>query len=90
MSFLEIAIIISTIFISIGLMLILIRFILGPTIEDRIVSIDLFASVGISIIAIYSISNNNYEFLDIGIMIALLSFLGTVAFANYLERRNKR
>ena len=77
MSFLEVALNISIIMIGISLILIFIRLAIGPTIEDRIV-------------AVYAIQNKTTTFLDVGIIIALLAFLGTVAFAYYLERRTRR
>ena len=90
MSFLEFAINISIIVIGISLILIFIRLAIGPTIEDRIVALDLLAANAIGFVAVYAIQNKTTVFLDVGIIVALLAFLGTVAFAYYLERRTKR
>jgi multicomponent Na+:H+ antiporter subunit F len=44
------------------------------------------ASVGIGIVAVYALATEDVAVFDIALVIALLSFLGTVAFAYYLER----
>jgi multicomponent Na+:H+ antiporter subunit F len=89
MNFLEIAINSSIIMIGISLILIFIRLAIGPTIEDRIVALDLLAANAIGFVSVYAIQNKTTTFLDVGIIIALLAFLGTVAFAYYLERSTR-
>jgi multicomponent Na+:H+ antiporter subunit F len=69
--------------------LIVIRFLKGPSIVDRVIALDLIITVGIGIIAVYSIITNRPTFLDIAMILALIAFLGTVAFSYYLEKRNK-
>jgi len=74
---------------SIALIIVFIRFLIGPTIVDRIIALDLVVTIGIGIISIYSIINNQPNFLDIALILALIAFLGTVAFTYYLEKRDK-
>jgi multicomponent Na+:H+ antiporter subunit F len=62
----------------------------GPTIEDRIVAFDILTSIAIAFLSVYAVKTNETTIIDIGIILALLAFLGTVAFAYYLERRTKR
>ncbi len=69
--------------------IIFVRFIKGPTLSDRVVSLDLLLTTGIGIIAIYSIYTDQPTFLDIAMILALIAFLGTVAFSYYLEKREK-
>ena len=90
MSFLEISLNISLIIVSLSLLLIFIRLYMGPTIEDRIVALDLLSIVAIAFIGVYSIKADSVQFIDVGIILSILAFLGTVAFAFYLERRNRR
>lgn len=90
MSFLAVALNISIVIIGISLILIFIRLAYGPTIEDRIVALDLLAANAIGFVAVYAIQNKSTAFLDVGIIVALLAFLGTVAFAYYLERRTRK
>jgi len=72
-----------------ALVLVTIRFILGPTIIDRIIALDLIVTIGIGIIAIYSVLYDQPNFLDIALILALIAFLGTVAFTSYIEKRDK-
>jgi len=74
---------------SISVILIIIRFLKGPSIVDRVIALDLIITTGIGIIAVYSIITNRPTFLDIAMILALIAFLGTVAFSYYLEKRNK-
>ncbi|MBZ0292845.1 MAG: cation:proton antiporter [Anaerolineae bacterium] len=63
------------------------RFIRGPRISDRIVSLDSLVTLGIGIIVTYAIATDEPVILDTATVLALISFLGTVAFAYYLQRR---
>jgi multicomponent Na+:H+ antiporter subunit F len=74
---------------SISVILIAIRFLKGPSIVDRVIALDLIITTGIGLIATYSIITNQPTFLDIAMILALIAFLGTVAFSYYLEKRNK-
>ncbi len=73
--------------ISLGLILTFIRLVRGPSLPDRVVALDLAVALAIGIIACYAILFNQPAFLDVAIIIALISFLGTIAFAYYIERR---
>lgn len=70
-----------------ALVLVLIRMIKGPSLSDRVVALDLAASIVIAAIVAYAIATNQPVFVDVAIVMALLLFLGTVAFAYFLEKR---
>jgi len=72
-----------------ALFLAFIRLFKGPTLPDRIVALDLIATLIMGFIATYAIGTDKPVYLDVSIAIALTSFIGTVAFARYLERRTK-
>jgi multicomponent Na+:H+ antiporter subunit F len=76
--------------ISISILLVFIRILKGPTIEDRIVGLDILSAIAIGFISVYASITDSKTILDIGIILALLAFLGTVAFAYYLERRTRK
>ena len=90
MNFMEWATQISVIVIGLSILIIFLRLIVGPSIEDRIVALDLLSANAIAFIVVYSIQKNTTTFLDVGIILALLAFLSTVAFAFYLGRRVKQ
>lgn len=74
---------------ALSVLLVFVRFFLGPGISDRVVALDLLITIGIGIIAVYSIMSGKAAFLDIAMILALIAFLGTVAFSYYLEKREK-
>ena len=76
--------------ISTSMLLVFVRLAKGPTIEDRIVAFDLLTAIGIGFLSVYAIKTESVKILDVGIILALLAFLGTVAFAYYLERRTRK
>lgn len=66
-----------------------VRLLRGPSLPDRVVAFDLLATVGVGISAAYAMAHNQPVFLDVAVVIALISFVGTVAFARYIEERLK-
>lgn len=72
-----------------SVVLVFIRFFKGPALSDRVVALDLLITIGIGIIGVYSIVSEQSTFLDIATILALIAFLGTVAFSYYLEKREK-
>lgn len=73
-----------------SILLIFVRFVKGPSISDRVVAVDLLVTSGIGIIAVYSILTNQPTFLDIALILALIGFLGTVAYSFYIQKSNKK
>ena len=76
--------------IGLSILVIFVRLVIGPSIADRVVALDLLSANAIAFIAVYSIKNNSTTFLDVCIIVAILAFLGTVAFAFYLGKGKKR
>jgi multicomponent Na+:H+ antiporter subunit F len=68
-------------------MLAVIRLIRGPSLPDRVVALDLISILAAGITAIYAIASGQAVFLDVATILALVSFLGTVAFARYVEKQ---
>jgi len=58
----------------------------GPTLPDRIAALDLIAVLALAMAAVYAMLTGEPVYLDVGIALSLLTFVGTVAFASYLER----
>jgi multicomponent Na+:H+ antiporter subunit F len=75
-------------FLAIGFIAAFIRLARGPHLPDRIISLDLMSVMAIGFFVAYGVKNNQPSFLDVSIILALITFLGTVAFAYYLERRS--
>jgi len=60
------------------------RLIVGPTIQDRLVSLNSISIIFILILALYSLDTENFFFLDISISFLLLDFVGMIAYTKYL------
>jgi multicomponent Na+:H+ antiporter subunit F len=72
---------------GVALCLAFLRLVRGPTLPDRVVALDLITVLVVAIIVLYDIATNEHVLLDAAIVLALIAFLGTVAFARYIERR---
>lgn len=73
-----------------SLVLTFVRLVRGPGLSDRVVALDILSLIGICVTGVYAIATEQSLFLDVALVLALISFLGTVAFAFYIERRNAR
>jgi multicomponent Na+:H+ antiporter subunit F len=62
------------------------RFLAGPTAADRVVAFDVMTIIGIAFIVILALLEGRGIYLDAALVYALLSFLGVIAIARYLER----
>jgi len=67
----------------------MVRLARGPSLPDRVVALDLIAAVGVAICAVAAMAFELAVFLDVAMLLALISFVGTVAFARYLEWRGR-
>jgi multicomponent Na+:H+ antiporter subunit F len=81
------AITISFIMLSMAMLLSFIRLLRGPSLADRVVALDLITVETVGFIAVYDIATHEPVYLRVAIILALIAFLGTVAFAYYIGRR---
>ncbi len=63
------------------------RLIRGPKPANMIVALDLIASIVMGYILIYSLLVDKAIYIDIAIIISLISFMGTVAISIYLKQK---
>jgi multicomponent Na+:H+ antiporter subunit F len=82
-----------SIYIAFGLLLLafvfaLLRLFLGSSSSDQIVALDLIASIVMGFILLYSLLVEREIYFDIAIIIAMISFLGTIAISIYLKRKS--
>ena len=71
---------------GLALLIAFIRLVKGPTLPDRIVATDLFGALVVGFIAVLAGWSGVRATLDAAMVIALVSFLGTIAYATYVER----
>ena len=72
---------------GVAILLAAVRLIRGPSLPDRVVALDLISILVAGTIAIYAIASRQAVFLDVATILALIGFLGTVAFARYIEKQ---
>ena len=74
-------------FLVIGMIVALVRLVRGPSLPDRVVGLDMLVVLMVAFAATFAIAVDEAAFVDMAIALALVGFLGTVAFARYAERR---
>ena len=77
---------ISLVTLGVALLIAFVRLVKGPTLPDRIVAMDLFGILVVGLIVVLAGSSRVRATLDAAIVIALIGFLATVAYATYVER----
>ncbi len=79
----------ALVMVSSALFVALVRVIRSPSLPDRVVAIDLIAVISVCLMLLAAAANKEAAFLDAAVVIALLGFLGTVAYARYAERKGR-
>ena len=64
----------------------LVRLLRGPSLPDRVVALDQIGIHVVAMAAVYSIQVNRAVFLDVVVVVALLAFIATLAFARFIEQ----
>lgn len=72
---------------SISILLTFIRILRGPSLPDRVVAVDVLGAVAVTVMAAYAVATEETVFLDVALVVSLVSFLGTIGFAYYIDRR---
>ena len=79
----------ETIFLTIivlGIILCLLRMLKGPTAPDRAVAVDTVATITTALLVLLGSIFGRYVYLDVALVYAVLTFIGSVAIARFLER----
>ena len=74
---------------SASFLLTALRVIMGPTLPDRILGLDMLVAVAIGFIAVVGIQTGYSLYVDIAIALGLVGFLATVAFARFVLARGQ-
>jgi len=79
----------ETIFLAIiglGITLCLLRMLKGPTASDRAVAVDTIATITTALLVLLAFIFERYVYLDVALVYAVLTFIGSVAIARFLEK----
>lgn len=71
---------------SITIGIAVLRIILGPSMPDRVLALDVIGVNLIAIIAVTSIIQNTKAYLEVILILGILSFIGTIAYSKFVER----
>lgn len=71
----------------VALLLTVYRAVIGPTLPDRIVALDMLVGIVIGFIAVIALRTGYTLYIDIAIALGLVGFLATVAFARFVLAR---
>jgi multicomponent Na+:H+ antiporter subunit F len=78
--------IISLILLTLSILAAIYRIVKGSSTPDRVQALDFIGINLIAGIAIVSVLLRTHAFLDIILLLGILSFVGTIAFARFMER----
>ena len=70
----------------VSMFLALVRLVRGPSLPDRVVALDLIAITAVGVIGGYAVSTDQPIYIDEAMVLALIAFLGTAAFAHFFEK----
>ncbi|WP_368414415.1 monovalent cation/H+ antiporter complex subunit F [Falsiroseomonas sp.] len=72
--------------VTLGLVPVAVRLLVGPSSADRAIATDMLGLLGACLAALTALLAGHAAFLDIALGIALVGFLAAVAFARLMER----
>ena len=78
---------VALVLLGLALLISVVRIIVGPTLGDRVLALDLMTVVAMGFVGTIAIRTGLMLYLDIAIALALLGFLATVALARYILSR---
>lgn len=72
--------------ISISLVLFLVRAVIGPSVNDRILALDTMGITLVGFIGLIMILQNTIAYSDVVLVLGILAFVGTVTLSKFIER----
>ena len=65
------------------------RMLRGPAVADRFVAFDMLTAVAVAFSALTAVATGRSGFLDVALVLSLVNFVATAAFALFLERKGR-
>ncbi len=82
----DIVLTIAYVFHAVCFLLLLYRLIIGPTLADRVVAVDLLAYISIGFAIVHAIASDQALYLEVALVVGIIAFLSTIVFSRYIER----
>ena len=76
---------VATYLVLFAMLLALISAIIGKTVYDKILAVNIFGTITVLFIALFGFMTERPEFLDIAIVYALINFIATIAILKFFE-----
>ena len=83
----EYASVVAIVILVIALLMTVYRVVVGPTLPDRVIALDMLVGIVIGFIAVIALRTGYTLYIDIAIALGLVGFLATVAFARFILAR---
>ena len=80
----ELATTLALILLGIGVACAVARVVIGPSLADRILGLDVATTLAVGLLAVFAVRTGYFLYLDIAVALALVAFVSTAAFARYL------
>ena len=84
--FVGIAANLTAMMIFLSIILATVRLIRGPSLSDRVVALDLISILLVAFLVVFAFASSVQAYLDAALALALVGFLGTVAFARLINQ----
>lgn len=82
----SVVLIMVEIMLALAIVITFIRLVLGPTMVNRVVALDLMAILVVGIMASESVRSGEHALLDVAVVVGITAFIGTAAFALLIDR----
>ncbi len=79
--------VVAAIALIVAMMLVLARLYAGPTLYDRVISVNVFGTHTVLLIGVVGFLSDRPDFLDIALLYALINFVGTIAVLKFFRYR---
>ena len=81
--------IIVEIMLSVAIFITFIRLVIGPTMVNRVVALDLLAILVVGMMASEAVQSGEHALLDVAVVVGITAFIGTAAFAVLIDRDSR-
>ncbi|SIQ47262.1 multicomponent Na+:H+ antiporter subunit F [Rhizobium sp. RU33A] len=85
----EYASVAAIVILVVALLMTVYRAVVGPTLPDRVIALDMLVGIVIGFIAVIALRTGFTLYIDIAIALGLVGFLATVAFARFILARGR-
>lgn len=67
------------------MVLALARALLGPTVYDRILAVNMFGTKTVLLVAVFGLISGRFDYVDIALVYALINFISIIAVLRFFE-----